>query len=273
MRVREVMTSTHLAVARAGDELALAVQMMLWSDAHHLPVVRDDGTVVGVVSARDLLRQPKEESGFPASHVTVEEVMSYPPVTVAPDTPLPSAVTMMLDRKIGCLPVVDHGALVGVLTTTDLLRNQLETLIDRPAARLPPTVRELMKPAPAVVMADNEIFDAAALMGSRRVRHLPVVDRQRRVVGILSDRDVRAALGDPARFPSEPDERERVRGTLVEHVMSRDVVTVQADAPVTTAIDHLTHDGVGALPVVAEDGKLAGMLSYLDVIQALQDRL
>ena len=168
---------------------------------------------------------------------------------------------------------MDRGALVGMLTTADLLRNQLDAMVERPADRLPPTVRALMKPAPAVVTPDNELFDAAALMGSRRIRHLPVVDHERRVVGILSDRDVRAALGDPTRFLSDADARERARETLVEQVMHKNVVTVRADAPITAAIDRLTHEGVGALPVVADDGKLAGMLSYLDIIQALQDRL
>lgn len=273
MRVREFMTSTHLTVARAGDDLALAGQMMLWTNVRHLPVVRDDGEVVGVVSVRDVLRQRREGNDGAGSHVTVEEVMSYPPVTVTPDMPLVSAINTMLDRKIGCLPVVERGALVGILTTTDLLRNQLDGMLEWPQDRSPAAVRAFMRPTPAVAAADDEILDAAAVMASRRIRHLPVVDRERRLVGMLSDRDVRSALGDPGRILSDTDARERVRGILVGQVMHQDAVTVRADAPVTTAIERLTEERVGALAVVSDEGTLVGMLSYLDIIQALRDRL
>ncbi len=273
MRVREVMTSTHLSVARVDDDLALAGQMMLWTNLRHLPVVRDDGTVVGVVSVRDFLSRRRVGSDGAGARVRVEEAMSYPPVTVTPNTPLASAITTMLDRKIGCLPVVEDEVLVGMLTTTDLLRNQLEGVIEGPAERLPPAVRAIMKPSPAVVTAENEIFDAVALMASRRIRHLPVVDHERRLVGMLSDRDVRSALGDLGRLLSDADARERIRGTLVGQVMHQDAVTVRADAPVTTAIDRLTQEQVGALPVVSDEGILIGMLSYLDIIEALSDRL
>lgn len=273
MRVREIMTSTHLAVARVDDDLALAGQMMLWTNVRHLPVVREDGTVVGVVSVRDFLSRQKAGNDGAGARVRVEEAMSYPPVTVTPNMPVASAITMMLDRKIGCLPVVEDDVLVGILTTSDLLRNQLEGVIERPADRVPPAVRAIMKRAPAVVTPDNEIFDAVALMAGRRIRHLPVVDHERRLLGMLSDRDVRSALGDLGRLLSDPDARERFRGTVVGQVMHQDAVTVRADAPISTAIDRLTEERVGALAVVSDEGILVGMLSYLDILEALGDRL
>jgi len=270
MRVRDVMTSANLTTARPEDDVAVAMQMMLWTNTRHLPVVRD-GKVIGVVSERDLLRRG-EEGKAAGTVFSVEEVMRSPPVTIDPDAPLITAVSMMLSRKIGCLPVVAGDALVGMLTTTDLLRHELDTAIERPASGLPPAVRAVMKPAPAVVTADSELFDAAALMGARGVRHLPVVDREHKVVGILSDRDVRSALGDPGRFLAEPDAREQIRGKLVVDVMSNEIVTVPADAPLTVAIDRLVDQRIGALPVVGVDGKLVGMLSYLDIVQALRAR-
>jgi CBS domain-containing protein len=265
------MTSANLTVARAGDDLALVAQIMLWTNARHLPVLRD-GRVVGVISARDLVRQPKEgDPHWPG--LTVEDIMSQPAVTVDPDTPLPKATSTMLSHKIGCVPVVEGEVLVGMLTTTDLLRYQLDASVERPATHLPPTVRALMKPAPALVVPETEVFDAAALMGARGVRHLPVIDREQKVVGMVSDRDVRAALGDPRRFLDDPDAREQVRDKTVGEVMSKPVVTVRADWPISSAVERLVHDQIGALPVVDDDGKLVGVISYVDIIQALEDRL
>jgi predicted transcriptional regulator len=271
MKVRDVMTVVGLTVTRPDDDLALAGQMMLWANVRHLPVVRA-GVVVGVVSQHDLMRS-SAAPGRAWPRLTVEEVMSAPPVTIDPDAPVPTAISMMLSRNVGCLPVVAEARLVGIVTTTDLLRHQLDTGIESPAGKLPPTVRTLMKPAPAVLAADNEIFDAAALMGARGVRHLPVVDREHRIVGILSDRDVRAALGDPRRFLDDPGAREGSQRREVREFMSSRVTTVGPNMSAGAAIERLLADQVGALPVVADDGKLIGMLSYVDVIQALKDAL
>ena len=271
MKVSDVMTTTKLVTVQPGDDLALAAQIMGWSNARHLPVTRR-GEVVGVVSERDILAHRRPGSTG-ASDITVEEVMRSPAVTIDAEAPLVSAVSLMFERKLGCLPVLAEGTLVGIITTTDVLRHDLQTAIKWPAGQLPDPVRMFMKPVPAVVMPANELFDAAALMGARGIRHLPVVDDERKVIGVLSDRDVRAALGDPRRFLADPAARERSRQTSVASAMSKPAITVHADEPITTAVDQLLHHRVGALPVVDDLGRILGMLSYLDFIQILRDRL
>ena len=84
---------------------------------------------------------------------------------------------------------------------------------------------------------------------------------------------MRAALGEPRRFLTDPGARERSRRTSVADAMSKPAITVRADAPITTAIDQLLQNKVGALPVVDDEGRIVGILSYLDVIQILRDRL
>jgi CBS domain-containing protein len=254
----------------SSDDIALATQMMLWTDARHLPVVRD-GEVVGVVSERDVVHS-RQGGQRAAASVTIDEIMRSPALVVDADAALATAASLMFTHKLGCLPVLERGALVGMLTTTDLLRHDLDSALEGPAGTLPSAVRAIMKPAPAVVAPTSEVFDAAALMAARGIRHLPVVDGTHRVVGIVSDRDVRAAVGDPRRFLADPDARERVRGMTVAEVMSKPALTVQSEAPIDAAIERFVHDNVGAVPVVDADGKLVGMVSYLDVIHALRSR-
>jgi CBS domain-containing protein len=271
VKVRDVMMTTRLATVRPGDDLALAAQIMSWSNGRHLPVVEGDETV-GVISERDILTHRRPGSTG-ASDIAVREVMRHPAVTIDADAPLVAAISLMFGRKLGCLPVLEEGTLVGILTTTDLLRHELDTAFQGPAGKLSGAVRMFMKPVPAVVTPANELFDAAALMGARGIWHLPVVDDAKRVVGVLSDRDVRTALGDPRRFLTDPGARERFRQTSIADVMSKPASTVHADAPITTAIDQLLHDRVGALPVVDDQGRILGILSYLDFIQMMRDRL
>jgi CBS domain-containing protein len=127
-----------------------------------------------------------------------------------------------------------------------------------------------MRSAPAVVAADTLLFDAASLMASRGVRHLPVVKSDGRVVGIVSDRDVRAAVGDPRRLTEDEGAGERARTLKVSDVMETAMITLRENEPMTSATGHFAHERIGALPVVDADGKLVGIVSYLDVLNALR---
>jgi CBS domain-containing protein len=271
MQVRDVMSSAHVATVEPGDTLDLAAQIMLWTGARHLPVVRA-GLVVGVLSERDVFRHQGQAGARAGARDPVETAMRSPPVTISPDEPLATAVALMHEKKLGCLPVVAGGALVGIITTTDLLRHQLDTALRGPPTSLPPPVRNVMKTVPAVVTPETNVYEAAALMAARRVRHLPVVDRARRVVGMLSDRDLRSALGDLSRLLATPEPPDLTHATPVSSVMSKQVVTVAASAPITTAIRLLLEHKFGTLPVAGDDGVVQGIITYIDIIAALRDR-
>lgn len=98
------------------DSLADAAAKMKDGRFRRLPVVDDGGALIGIVTERDL----REHKGFlPATRVTAAMVEN--PVTVGPDDSIEQAAEIILARKIGGLPVVDKGALVGIITETDLL--------------------------------------------------------------------------------------------------------------------------------------------------------
>jgi CBS domain-containing protein len=269
VKVRQLLNSSPVITIRDDDDLALAAQTMLWAGVRHLPVVRD-GDIVGILSERDIFRRNGEVGARVAAREPVRLAMRTPAVTAVADEPLVAAIATMFNRRLGCLPVLDERRrLKGIITTADVLRHELDTALERPAAGLPRPIRAVMTATPAIVTADTELFDAVALMSGRHVRHLPVVDRQHHVVGMLSDRDVRNVIGDPHNLLDDADAREKLRATSVGDVMSKEVVTVSADAPVTSAIAHLVHERMGALPVVDEAGRLVGVVSYIDVIAAL----
>ena len=105
--------------------------------------------------------------------------------------------------------------------------------------------------------------EALALCRERRIRHLPVLEGDR-LVGIVSDRDLRSAtpaLGDPARA-------EALGRILVHEVMVREVATAHPDDPIEEAANALRERKIGCLPVI-EDGALVGMVTSSDVMEAL----
>jgi acetoin utilization protein AcuB len=103
----------------------------------HLPVVQEDH-LVGVITDRDLRLATSSlaPSPFPPGS-PVSEVMSRPPLTADACDPVEDAARIMRERKIGCLPIVDEGRLVGIITGLDLLDALMRmTGADKPSGRL-----------------------------------------------------------------------------------------------------------------------------------------
>jgi len=121
---------TSVATLEVSETLDLADQIMRLGRIRHMPVM-SHGRLVGVLSQRDLfragissalrLRRTAEEEWL--AKIDVEEVMTRKVTTVGPDDSIHHAVALMLERKIGCLPVVENGALVGLLSESDCLRH------------------------------------------------------------------------------------------------------------------------------------------------------
>jgi CBS domain-containing protein len=126
----------------------------------------------------------------------------------------------------------------------------------------------LMTRAPATAEADDSLLDAAARMANRGIRHLPVVDGDHHVVGMLSDRDVRTQVGQSA-LEAADDEHASVRMELlrVGDVMTRDAFVLDLDAPFAEVVRVFTEQRVGAVPVVDDHERLIGIISYVDVFR------
>ncbi len=127
--VSSVMRS-EFASLREDDRLDLADQVMRLGRIRHLPVVDRDGRLSGIVSNRDLLAASLTSVlNFDATQrrdflhsIDVTEVMVRDVETVTPETSLAAAARRLLERKVGCLPVIDAtGIMVGLITETDLL--------------------------------------------------------------------------------------------------------------------------------------------------------
>jgi len=120
--VCDVMTR-DLITLKETHNLALADELLRLHRIRHLPVVRE-GKLVGLITQRDLLKATAERRGDPMQRpLWAADIMVRDVRTVRPDTALRDAISLMLDNKFGCLPVVGgDGALVGLLPEADLVR-------------------------------------------------------------------------------------------------------------------------------------------------------
>ncbi len=129
MLVLHVMTR-EVTTLKRNDKLTIADDVMRLGRIRHMPVLEDDDQgLAGIVSQRDLFRGALVRAlgyGEVAQRrvmntILVKEVMTTDVVTTSSDTPLAEAARQMVERKIGCFPVMDNGELVGILTESDFV--------------------------------------------------------------------------------------------------------------------------------------------------------
>jgi len=120
MEVSQFM-ATDLFTVRPDDIVDFAATLMDWRHVRHIPVEGDDGELVGLLSHRALLRLVATGRVGGDQKVTVREIMTRRPVTVNSDATTVDAIRLMRKAQVACLPVVDDGKLLGLVTEHDLI--------------------------------------------------------------------------------------------------------------------------------------------------------
>jgi len=121
----------------------------------------------------------------------------------------------------------------------------------------------------AVITVDQEatIFDAQELLAKNKIRHLPIIDKDRRLIGIITDRDIRSALPYKSLI-EHGNEKEIVSKFKVKDIMTKDPISISPTYTIQDALLLIQNSKVGALPVVDDDLKLKGIISVRDLLRA-----
>ena len=182
MLVRERMTHTPLTIT-SDVSVPEALRLMREKQVRRLPVLDKNGKLVDIVSDKDLLYASPSpasslsvwEINYLLAKLQVEGVMTRSVITVAEDTSLEEAARIMADHKIGGLPVLREGRLVGIITETDLFKTFLELLGARtPGVRvtalIPSAKGTLAKITQAVFSVGGDIIAFTESMDPGRTR-------------------------------------------------------------------------------------------------------
>jgi acetoin utilization protein AcuB len=128
------------------------------------------------------------------------------------------------------------------------------------------TIGDRMTPKPATIQSDQTVGDAFVLMYERDIRHLPVIE-QSKLIGIVSDRDIRQFLGRARIAYENMKEEERYLRLPVKEIMSLYPVTVRAETPIGKGVKIMVEKKIGALPVVDLEERVIGIFTELDALQ------
>jgi CBS domain-containing protein len=293
LQVQDVMVPDVLSVA-VDAPVRSAVEAMIGREFRALPVIDSERRVVGVVSSGDLVTRaglgarlellsamsPEVRRGFldQVSARRVGDVMTEGPVTVRTTDSVATATSLMADRKLKRLPVVDgDGRLAGILARADVLRavgetfpREVDAAAEHPGAQ---TVGDLMRVDAPVVREDAGLAALLDAVVSTRLNRAVVVDGDRRVLGIVTDADILKAV-DPSANVGVVGALMRTAGrppagkVAAGEVIARPPLTAGAETPIGEAARLMVKRRFKILSVVDGDGRLLGIVDRADLLRA-----
>jgi acetoin utilization protein AcuB len=204
MLVKDRMTSDPVVIT-TDTSLKEALEIVRSKPFRHLPVLDENGKLVGIVTEKSLVyASPTSttalsvfEVDYILSRTKVGQIIQGSVVTVGPDWPVEEAARVMVDRRIGCLPVVEDDKLVGIISDTDIFRVFVEGLGGgHPSLRItvvvPEKVGSLARITSRVVALGGNIYSLGIFWGERPedrviVFRLEGVDRDIAVQALEAD--------------------------------------------------------------------------------------
>jgi acetoin utilization protein AcuB len=177
MLVRETMTANPVVV-HPDTSFGDAMELLRAKKIRRLPVVDDKGVLVGIVVEKDLLKAAPSpattlsvyEIPYLLSKLKIKDIMTKRVITVEEDWPLEEAARVMVEHKIGCLPIVRGSQVVGIITETDIFRAMALALGGEPQSlrvmvRVPDVKGELAKLSNQVAQLGGDIRSLVTLVG------------------------------------------------------------------------------------------------------------
>lgn len=301
------------------DTVGAAYRLMKQEGIRHLCVVDipiGDETkpyFVGVVSERDVFRQITPEVGDNAGHDNPKiqrqllgQIVTRKPKTVSPDTPISKMLSIMLNKHIDMVPILDGEDLVSVVTTADVMsliirfdaifrlsegtneiqqaNNYLRDADDVTSliTTVFQTVKHIMTEQVICLSAEDNLGKAMEAMKNGRLRHIPIIDPEWELIGILSDRDVLRYLPfvGGQRLPGNDefrsslfhvDERDPSLDLPISRIMTRNVSYIKPNCTFYNAVKMLFEQKISCLPIVDDHKKLRGIITVTDIMRALLD--
>ena len=128
-------------------------------------------------------------------------------------------------------------------------------------------VRDFMTRDPVTLRDDDLLRQAVDIVIVKRIRHIPVLDRGGRLVGIVTDRDVQGTLPSPLSAAAPEEYEALLETTAIARIMTKDVITVGPDDLAAEAVETLLASRIDGLPVL-ESGRLVGIFTVRDALRA-----
>ena len=296
------------------------LQLMEKLKIRHVPIVdlpyegEDKPCFIGVVSERDILRLKaadaeevaQKKKPRKALRQLLVQIVTRKPKSVKPDTPIQDVITTLTANHIDMVPVLDNSDLVGIITTTDIVKLflRLDKIINQLCADFkttePPdnfdtecsektgllyswrlrTAREIMTEQVISLTPQDNLAMAIEVLQNGKFRHLPLLDEQQKLVGLVSDRDILSNLPYAGKKPPSAPKifREHLFAANssemdflipLETIMVRKLLHICPESTISEAANIIHRQRISCLLVVDDNEKLWGIITVTDIMKAL----
>ncbi len=320
MRLARDIMNTDVKTLTLDHTVNQCLKFMKGRRVRHVPIVdlpyegETKPYFIGVVSERDVLRlnapnaevTGKQKKDQRSLRQVLVNIVARKPKSASPQTPVQDVIMTMTCNHIDMVPVLDNGNLVGIITTTDLLKLffRLDKVIHRVCPKLkkgaPPVdlasensakakilsswvfraVQEIMTEQVISLEPQDNLARAIEVMQDEEIRHIPIMDEQEKFVGLVSDRDILRNLPYAGKRPPSPPKRFRehlfatdslTKNLLLplESVMAPKVLHILPGCSVCEAAEILYTKKISCLPVIDKQKKLRGIVTVTDLMRML----
>ena len=254
LKVRDFM-SREVVTGTADESVSEILARMQAHEIHQIPIL-EKKKLLGVVSMAAIARHQSAQPGSKAQHL-VQKTPEVPP-----DMELAVAAETFLSGGSRTLPITEKGKLVGILSRSDVVRalSKCED-ID------PMSVAEVMTPQPQCVSATETVAQARTVMAGLGERAVPVVDADRKLVGVVGLKDLADLFARPKeKFGRQGRASEKDPVKVQIGSIMRPPVAVRPDAKLSKALESMAESRISTI-VIEENGEPVGILTTADVVE------
>jgi len=263
MHVKDIMRKEVFLVDK-DQNIQDALKLMKKHKVSRLPVVNTNSDhvkeLVGMVTEKDIaLKLGSSRYGnLPPAHFHVSTVMNPEPMTVESTKSIGNAAKMIIKHKIGGMPVVDDGELIGILTKTDFI----EICQGKPFNAT--NIEDHMKTELATISPNDRLVHARRCLIDKGIGRLPVMDGDV-LEGIVTAKDIAMAMISFRKIVPDKYKNARIRNLLVQDVMTQNVKTIENGATLDEISSIMLENRFSGIPVMQEDA-LVGIITKTDLL-------
>lgn len=269
MHIKDIMSSKVVVVDK-DQNLNDALKLMKKHKISRLPVINTNNDhereLVGIITEKDIaLRLGSSRYGnMPPSHFHVSTVMTPDPITLNAAENLGKAAKIMIENKIGGIPIVDDGEIVGIVTKTDFIKTCQGIPYDKTY------IKERMQTNVMTVNPGDRLVHARRILIDEDIGRLPVMSGDE-IEGILTAKDIADSMISFRKIVPDKYQAARIRNLLVEDIMTQNVRTINEEKTIADASTFMIDEDFSGVPVTNDTGEITGMITKTDLMNLIAE--
>ena len=267
MHIKDIMSSKVVVVDK-DQSLNDALKLMKKHKISRLPVINtnheNERELVGIITEKDIaLRLGSSRYGnMPPSHFHISTVMSPDPITLNATENLGKAAKIMIENKIGGIPIIADGDIVGIVTKTDFIKTCQGIPYNKTY------IKDRMQTDVMTVSSGDRLVHARRILIDEDIGRLPVMNGSE-IEGILTAKDIANSMISFRKIVPDKYQAARIRNLLVEDIMTQNVRTINEEDTIANASTFMIDKDYSGIPVTNDTGGITGMITKTDLMNLL----